>query len=62
MNFVLLAITETLELVYYTRNNRNMVGTRKREAVGTLATLSSLGTLRKLETAGRTFSLGFRWR
>jgi hypothetical protein len=36
-----------------------MAGTRTREAVATLAVLSTLETLRKLETAGGTFSLGF---
>jgi len=36
-----------------------MAGTRTCEAAAMLATLSTLGTLRKLETAGRTFLLGF---
>jgi hypothetical protein len=36
-----------------------MAGTRTREAVATLATLSTLGILRKLEATGGTFLLGF---
>jgi hypothetical protein len=47
------------KLSYYTRNNNIIAGKRTREAVATLATLPTLGILRKLETAGGTFSLSF---